>query len=115
MPRALLRDTVTRQGRQSMAVPAAPTGLNPNGAGWIATPRAQTAVTLAWQAVPAAQSYAVRVEDLTVPDLRDARNDCAGDPHFVCKNFLAGLSYPITARVTARAGHAYRWWVHAIN
>lgn len=101
------------------AAPSAPTGLSPHlpvppypqPVQWVPAARARVQVQLAWQPVAGATSYAVRADDLTVPSLRDPRNNCGGDPHFLCINAVAGS--PLI--FTARAGHEYRWWVHAIN
>jgi hypothetical protein len=94
-----------------MAIPIPPAALTPNQTQWLATPGPKTTVTLSWQASPGAAFYAVRVDDLTVPSLRAEGNDCGGDPHYVCRDHVTGTS----AVIPVRAGHAYRWWVHAVN
>lgn len=95
-----------------MAIPNPPTALTPNTTTeWVAAAGPKVNVPLAWQASPGATFYALRVEDLTVPSLRLEGNDCGGDPHYVCRNNVSTTSVIIQAR----AGHAYRWWVHAAN
>ncbi len=94
-----------------MAAPNPPTALTPNTTQWrpVAGPKAN--VTLSWQPSPGATFYGLRVQDLTVPSLRLEGNDCSGDPHYVCRNNVTTTSVTISAR----AGHAYSWWIHAGN
>ncbi len=66
-----------------------------------------TSVTLTWQAVSGAQSYAVRVQDPADPALRDPRNSCSSS--YVCQDGVIGTSY--TVPVTP--GRQYSWWVHS--
>lgn len=91
--------------------PNPPTGLSPNQDARLPTKGAKVKVTLAWQPVPSAIRYQVRVDDLTTPGLRDPRNDCSQNLHFLCLNDVSttGVSF------MARAGHSYNWWVHAVG
>lgn len=82
-----------------------PAGLSPSGT------VSGTSVTLSWQGVASAHSYAVRANDDTVPSTRDPRNNCPGNPHFLCVNGLAATS--ITVPVVP--GRSYWWWVHACS
>ncbi|MFP5246234.1 MAG: hypothetical protein ACLGH0_06025, partial [Thermoanaerobaculia bacterium] len=94
-----------------MAIPPPPTSLAPNQTQWLATNGPKVNVRLSWAPSPGATSYAVRVDDLTTPYLRAPGNNCGGDPHYVCRN---GVTNTFLA-IPTRAGHAYRWWVHAAN
>ncbi|MBI2972040.1 MAG: lytic murein transglycosylase [Candidatus Aenigmarchaeota archaeon] len=67
-------------------------------------------VPLSWNHAPDATLYDVRV-DYDGSTERDARNNCPGNPHYVCIDGYSGTS--IT--VTVRGGTTYRWWVHARN
>ncbi len=84
-----------------------PGGLSPNNAG---LPNTTVQVTLSWQSV-AGSKYAVRASDETDPSLRDARNNCANDYHYLCVNNLTAPSITLPVRI----GHAYTWWVHAVR
>lgn len=90
-----------------MAVPPPPIPFRPNPK-WLPTAGPKLLVTLSWQPSPRAASYVVRVEDLTVPSLRAAGNDCEGT--FVCRNVT-----DTRLAILVRAGHAYRWTVQAVN
>jgi hypothetical protein len=94
-----------------MPAPLSPTGLTPNTQARIPVNGPQAQVTLSWQPVAGATSYAVRVNDNTALSLRHPQNNCPGDPHFLCVNYLSTTSISFQAR----AGHNYNWWVHAIN
>jgi hypothetical protein len=94
-----------------MAIPNPPIGLTPHQSEWLPAPGPRVDVTLSWQPSAGAAFYGVRVEDLTAPLLRLAGNSCGGDPHYFCRDDVAGT----TVTIQARAGHAYRWWVHAVN
>jgi len=85
-----------------------PAGLSPDGT---AFPHTATSVTLAWDAVSGAVKYNVRATDNEDPVLRDPRNNCPGNPHYLCMDGVtaASISLPV------RAGHSYDWWVHAVN
>ncbi len=88
-------------------VPPAPKGLSPKDAGF---PNPTTQVTLSWLPVTGAK-YAVRASDETDPSLRDPRNNCANDYHYLCVNNLTATSITLPVRV----GHTYNWWVHAVR
>lgn len=85
-----------------------PKNLYPNK---IEFPADTKEVTLRWYNVDNASGYAVRVNDNTEPELRDERNNCQDNPHYVCINKLESNS--ITIKV--KAGHSYNWWVHSID
>jgi hypothetical protein len=89
--------------------PPTPGGLVPSTGLY---PRSTRTVTLAWNAVSGTDvRYAVRASDDTQPSLRDPRNNCPGDQHYLCVNALTttSISLPVTP------GHQYRWWVHAVR
>ncbi|MEO8380717.1 MAG: hypothetical protein ABI779_13720 [Acidobacteriota bacterium] len=94
-----------------MAIPNPPTALKFNQTQWIPSATPKRPLTLTWQPSPGATSYNIRVEDLTVPTLRGEGNNCPGDPLFACRNGIVNPAFLIIVR----AGHAYRWWVHAVN
>jgi parallel beta-helix repeat protein len=89
-------------------LPAVPAGLSPSG---VTFPFGTPSVTLSWNPVAGATSYAVRANDWTTPNARNAGNNCPGDPHYVCVNGVTTNSWSISPA----AGHTYSWWVHACN
>lgn len=63
-------------------------------------------ITLSWTGAAGATKYAVRVNDLS--------NGWGGDKPLsgdIVTNNVTGTSFTFTSQ----AGHAYNWWVHAIN
>lgn len=80
-------------------------------------PEGTAQVTLSWSAVPGADWYAVRANDLFDSGLRVPGNDCVNgtgklfDPHYFCRNNLTmtSISMPV------RSGHSYSCWVHGVN
>lgn len=87
--------------------PAQPTNISPESGTFSADTRS---VTLTWGLVAGDVIYAVRVEDKTNSTARDPRNNCPGNPHYVCINDIRGTSIAISVT----PGHTYAWWVHAV-
>jgi len=88
-------------------IPAAPVGLSPVSGTFSET---TTNVTLSWNPVPGATSYAVRANDNTDPNARVPNYFCVGAPHYLCTNTI-----PNSFSVPVLPGHNYSWWVHACN
>lgn len=86
---------------------AAPTNLTPEGT----APAGNT--TLQWSTQPSAVNYALRIDDLADEFLYTYNSSVctATNPNDVCVDNLTSGSYPFNLK----AGHTYRWWVHAIN
>ncbi len=96
----------------TQVTPPAPFNLSPANNTTLAIPITQPNVTLSWGSVCGATSYAVRADDLTEPSVpRDPRNNCGVSTHYLCVNGVAGTSISLPVK----AGHRYRWWVHAVN
>jgi hypothetical protein len=81
-----------------------PTNLSPQGSVGAGS------IVLCWTPPAGAASYGIRLQDNTDGTLRDARNNCSGNPLYLCIDFLGSS----TISVTVYAGHSYTWWVHAI-
>ncbi|MBT4835819.1 MAG: hypothetical protein HON94_00575 [Methylococcales bacterium] len=71
-------------------------------------PGSTKTLSLKWQASNV-KNYSIRVEDMTGAVFNDARNNCAGDPHYICIDGFQKNEIDISVI----AGHKYRWWVHA--
>lgn len=87
--------------------PAQPISISPESGTFSADTRS---VTLTWGPVAGDVTYAVRVDDKTDSTARDSRNNCPGNPHYVCINGIRGTSIAISVT----PGHTYAWWVHAV-
>jgi hypothetical protein len=87
--------------------PAEPISVSPESGTFSPDTRS---VTLTWSPVAGDVMYAVRVEDKTDSAARDTRNNCPGNPHYICIDGVRGTS--IAVPVTP--GHTYAWWVHTI-
>lgn len=87
--------------------PAQPTNISPESGTFSVDTRS---VTLTWGPVAGDVTYAVRVDDKTDSTARDLRNNCPGNPHYVCINDVRGTSIAISVT----PGHTYAWWVHAV-
>lgn len=85
-----------------------PTNLKPNG---VELPGDTKEITLSWDKVSGAKFYAVRLEPENKTDEKDSRNNCSGNPHYLCVNNLDSTSI----KVSVKAGNTYRWWVHAVD
>jgi len=92
----------------TLAIASPPQNLTPDKTDF---PSDTKEVTLSWDKDSKAIGYAVRVNDNTEPKLRDERNNCSDNPHYVCINNWKSNS--ITIKV--KPGHYYTWWVHSIN
>lgn len=85
-----------------------PTNLKPNG---VELPSDTKEVTLSWDKVTGAKFYAVRAESKNDSDKRDERNNCPGNPHYLCVNNLDSTSI----KMEVKPGTDYNWWVHSID
>jgi hypothetical protein len=70
---------------------------------------ATDSVTLTWQPIAGASSYAVRADDRAGNAVYDSRNNCG--PHMLCVNGLTGTSITLSVE----PGHSYDWWVHSLS
>ena len=87
---------------------AVPTNLKPNGNEFSSDTEE---VTLSWDSVRGAKFYAVRIEPEIKTDERDSKNNCPGNPHYLCLNNLDSTSI----KVPVKSGNTYNWWVHAVD
>lgn len=87
---------------------SSPTNLKPNNE---TLPSDTKEVTLSWDQVNEAKYYAVRLEPADKTDIRDERNNCPGNPHYLCVNELDSTSI----KIKIEPANAYNWWVHAVS
>ena len=85
----------------------APKNLSPNEKEFSSS---KTSVELKWDKNKNAKSYAIRV-DFADSTLRDERNNCSDNPHYVCINGWTENSI----KIDVEPGKNYGWWVHAID
>lgn len=99
---------VIRDTSDSNPIPEKPVLLNPPNNSIL--PATTKTITLQWSATSPIPSYNLRVENLTTgTTIKDARNNCPGEPLFICID-----SYQATTiDISVEPGHQYRWWVHA--
>lgn len=65
------------------------------------------AVTLTWNSVQWAETYALRVDDMTDP----WNGTCTSSNGDFCDNNVTATSYTFNPK----PGHKYQWWVHAVT
>ena len=97
----------SNNSQKTSAVIKAPEKLSPAGKEYSSS---TTSVQLKWKSVKGAKSYAVRV-DFPNSTLRDERNNCPTNSHYVCINRLSENDLSIDVE----PGKTYSWWVHAID
>ncbi len=86
----------------------APTNLKPNGE---ELPAKTKEVALSWDKVTEAKFYAVRMEPENKTNERDSRNNCPGNPHYLCVNNLDSTSI----KIGVEPGKTYNWWIHSVD
>lgn len=87
---------------------SAPTNLKPDNKELSGETRE---VTLSWDAVKGAKFYAVRMDPEIKTEVRDEKNNCPDNPHYLCVNNLDSTSI----KIGVEPGKTYNWWVHAID
>ena len=88
----------------------APTGLQPRGEVTISGDTGS--VNLAWNPVPDAVRYDVRLDDGTNDRYDDPRfTTCPSSPHYYCENGITGTRI---TNVPVKAGRTYSFWVDPI-
>ncbi len=101
------KELETNEQSEKTSVLKAPKNLSPNEKGFSSS---KNSVELKWRRVNGAKYYAIRV-DSKGSKLRDERNNCPKNPHYLCINNLTENSIAITVE----PGHDYSWWVHAVD